>query len=205
MDPANQPPLRSVVRSAVIIEGGLILVALALGWLVDEAPLRKIDVSLAGAAIGLLATLPLIVGLLVVDRVSFGPFQHLEDVMQGSILPLFRGASVGELLLISVLAGLGEEMLFRGVVQDFLQRLTGSPWMAVGIASLAFGLVHPITRTYAILAGLIGVYFGGLYLATGNLIVPIVAHAAYDFVALFYLLRTLDDEPIDAMVDEWLP
>ncbi len=205
MDRNAQPPLRSVVRSAVVVEGGLVLVALALGWLVGESPLRKIDGSLAGLAIGLLATLPMLAGLVLVDRYPSGPFQHLEDVMRGSILPLFRGASVGDLLLISLLAGLGEEMLFRGVVQDFIERTSGSPWMAVGIASLVFGLVHPITKAYAVLAGLIGVYFGGLYLATGNLLVPVVAHATYDFVALIYLLRGLDNQPIDAMVDEWLP
>ena len=205
MDHTSQPSLRSVVRSAVVVEGGLVIVALALGWLLSESPLRKINVSLAGVAIGLLATLPMLAGLLVVDRFPLGPFKHLEDVMRGSILPLFRGASLVDLLLISLLAGLGEELLFRGVVQDYFQRVTGSPWMAVGIASLLFGLVHPITKAYAILAGLIGVYFGGLYLATGNLIVPIVAHAAYDFVALVYLLRAPDEKPIDAVVDEWLP
>jgi uncharacterized protein len=205
MDHNSQPSLRSVVRSAVVVEGGLVIVALALGWLLSESPLRKIDISLAGVAIGLLATLPMLAGLLAVDRFPFGPFKHLEDVMRGSILPLFRGASLADLLLISLLAGLGEELLFRGVVQDYFQRVTGSAWLAVAIASLLFGGVHPITWTYAVLAGLIGVYFGWLYLATGNLLVPVVAHAAYDFVALSYLLRNLDDEPIDAIADEWLP
>lgn len=205
MDHTSQSELRRVVRLAVLVEGGLVLVALALGWLVGESPLPKVNGSLAGVAIGLLASLPMLGGLLLIDRFPFGPFKHLEDVMRESILPLFRGASLGDLLLISLLAGLGEELLFRGVVQDFFQRVTGSPWLAVGIASLVFGLVHPITRTYAILAGLIGVYFGALYLATGNLLVPVVAHAAYDFVALVYLLNEPDNQPLDAFGEEWLP
>jgi uncharacterized protein len=48
---------------------------------------------------------------------------------------------------------------------------------------------HWITRTYALLAALVGLYLGGLWLWTGNLLVPIVAHALYDFVALIWILR----------------
>ena len=39
------------------------------------------------------------------------------------------------------------------------------------------------------LAGLIGLYLGWLWLAVGNLLVPIVVHALYDFVALMYLVK----------------
>ena len=46
-------------------------------------------------------------------------------------------------------------------------------------------------RSYCsfLLAALIGVYFGWLLIESGNLFVPVVAHAAYDFAALVYLLR----------------
>jgi membrane protease YdiL (CAAX protease family) len=43
---------------------------------------------------------------------------------------------------------------------------------------------------YLVLAGLIGLYLGGIWLATGNLLVPIIAHAMYDFVALVYFVKT---------------
>ena len=52
-----------------------------------------------------------------------------------------------------------------------------------------FGLAHSVTRTYAILATIIGLYFGWLWLATGNLLVPITTHAVYDFLALVYFVR----------------
>ena len=41
----------------------------------------------------------------------------------------------------------------------------------------------------ALLAGVVGLYLGGLYLLTGNLLVPIVVHALYDIVALGYLRK----------------
>ncbi len=130
----------------------------------------------------------MVVGLVVMDRYPWGPLRDLDRIMREGVLPLFRDCSLGELLLVSVLAGLGEEMLFRGVVQVGFERLLGSPWIALAAASVLFGLAHPITMTYAVLAGLIGVYFGWLLMATGNLLAPITTHAAYDFVALVYLV-----------------
>ena len=56
-------------------------------------------------------------------------------------------------------------------------------------ASLLFGLMHPITRLYALLCVVIGLYRGWIWILTGNLLVPIVAHGAYDVFALIYLVR----------------
>jgi membrane protease YdiL (CAAX protease family) len=63
------------------------------------------------------------------------------------------------------------------------------PWAALALVSVLFGLVHPITPAYAVLATLAGAYLGWAYLASGNLLVPVLAHALYDFTALVYLLR----------------
>jgi hypothetical protein len=96
--------------------------------------------------------------------------------------------SAAELALIATLAGLAEETLFRGVVQVGLTRVLPAAG-ALMVASAAFGLAHFVTRTYAVLAAIAGLYLGALYLLQGNLLVPIVAHALYDFVALMYLVR----------------
>jgi len=105
------------------------------------------------------------------------------------VVPLFAGCSPWQLAVLSLLAGVSEEALFRGVVQGWLMRVSGSTVLGLVFASALFGLAHAITSTYAILAGLIGAYLGWLWLATDNLLTPTVAHAAYDFVALWYLLR----------------
>jgi membrane protease YdiL (CAAX protease family) len=79
-------------------------------------------------------------------------------------------------------------MLFRGVLQGALQHALG---LAAGLllASALFGLLHFITLTYAVFATVLGAYLGWLWMVTDNLLVPTVAHAAYDFAALLYLLR----------------
>jgi len=62
-------------------------------------------------------------------------------------------------------------------------------WLSLLLAAVLFGLLHFITPTYAVLAGLIGLYLGALWLATGNLLTPIVTHGTYDLLALVYLAR----------------
>jgi membrane protease YdiL (CAAX protease family) len=185
-----------VVTQALAVEGGLVLAALALGWLLGQPPLAQIDWPMHGTWLGLLATLTKIAALGLVTHWPLGPFADLDDVVQRPIVPVFRHSTILDLALIAALAGLGEEMLFRGVAQSGIEGLSGSAWMALALASLLFGLAHPITLAYAVLAGLIGVYLGWLLLATDNLLVPIVTHAAYDFAALLYLIYG-NSEPQD--------
>jgi hypothetical protein len=179
----------SVVRLAVVCEGGLLLAALLLGFFLEQPPMAQIEWTVAGLAEGLVAALPLVGFLFLTVRHPVGPLKSIETVVRQLLVPLFRSATWGQLLLISILAGAGEEMLFRGAIQAGIQQYSGSAMLALAIASVLFGLAHPITTTYAVLAGAIGVYLGWLWLATGNLLVPIVTHAAYDFVALWYLTR----------------
>jgi membrane protease YdiL (CAAX protease family) len=80
-------------------------------------------------------------------------------------------------------------MLFRGVIQDAIQRATTSAAAAILLAGLLFGLVHAVTLSYAIFATLVGIYLGWLFIADGDLTAPIVAHGVYDFIALAYLAK----------------
>ena len=78
------------------------------------------------------------------------------------------------------------------LVQDQLGPLVAScsvAELALVLTSTAFGLAHFLTFSYALLAALAGLYLGVLYWAQGNLLIPIVAHALYDLVALMQLGR----------------
>ncbi|MCA1686202.1 MAG: CPBP family intramembrane metalloprotease [Planctomycetia bacterium] len=102
--------------------------------------------------------------------------------------PALAGCGWPDLALIAVAAGVGEEMLFRGVIQGALARPLG-PIAAVAAAGAVFGLFHPVSTAYVVVAGLLGAYLGLVWLATGNLLAAMVAHAVYDFVALLALLH----------------
>jgi membrane protease YdiL (CAAX protease family) len=190
---------RKFTTVALLVEGGLALAALALGWLLKQPPLESVSISsdqipqLGWAMLmGLIATLPLLAGLLIADRISSGPFGNLNRVVDEMIVPMFRNATVLDFAAVSLAAGLGEEMLFRGLLQSWLASHTGEdygPFIGLAVASIVFGLCHWVTPLYALLAALVGAYLGWLFILTGNLAAPIVCHAAYDFVALLYFCR----------------
>ncbi len=117
---------------------------------------------------------------------------RLVHTVEHKVAPLFAGRTAGELALVAVLAGIGEEAFFRGVLQTWLDgRFSGA--VAIALAGAVFGAAHWLTTSYAILAALVGIYLGWLFLGSGNLLVPIVTHALYDFVALCILVRVKPD------------
>jgi uncharacterized protein len=186
--PEPTPDRQTVVRLAILVEGGLIVLAMLLGWLLRQPPLEKLRWDGLDALYGLLATLPLLVLFLVLTRWPVGPLRRIKQFSDEVIRPLLAPCSLVDLVGISVLAGLGEEMVFRGVLQGALSRWF-TPWLGIVLASLLFGLLHAITVTYAVLAALMGAYLGWLFQTTDNLLVVVLVHALYDLLVLLYLLR----------------
>lgn len=172
-----------------LFEASLGLLALVLAPLLNT-PLATGEESLAPLTLGIAAALPLVAGLILADRLSLGPLKPLQRLVRRWVLPLFRDYQVWQLLLVSLAAGIGEELLFRGLLQPWLARLTNSPVAGLAIASLLFGAAHALSKSYFVLASGIGFYFGWLATASHSLLAPIAAHATYDFAALVYLLWT---------------
>jgi membrane protease YdiL (CAAX protease family) len=170
-------------------EGSLIGLAALLGWLLGKSPLEKhFRLDARDAAWGVAACLPLLLGAAALMRWPVGPLARIKQFTEEVLVPLFAPCSWIDLALISLLAGVGEELLFRGVLQVALARRLGAlPGLL--IAGALFGLLHPVTRTYVVLAALIGVYLGWLFERSGNLLLVMVAHALYDFVVLAWLVR----------------
>lgn len=179
---------RRWVRLVWVAEAVLVLFALGLAWLVGAGPAEMLSWHTRDAALGALASLPLLALMLAMMRWPVGPARALKQLVVEGIIPLFRHATLAELALVSLLAGVGEELLFRGLLQQWLEGLLGR-WWALGLASLVFGLCHWVSNAYAALAAVIGAYLGWLFVATGGLLAPVVTHALYDFVALVYLTR----------------
>ncbi|WP_194975689.1 CPBP family intramembrane glutamic endopeptidase [Aquiflexum lacus] len=79
------------------------------------------------------------------------------------------------LLVIGVLAGLGEEFLFRGVLQPKLQFYTGNAHVGIWLAAFIFSAIH--LQFYGLFPRmLLGAIFGYLYYYSGSLLYPIIAH-----------------------------
>ncbi|MCA9240422.1 MAG: CPBP family intramembrane metalloprotease [Planctomycetales bacterium] len=180
---------------AVVVEAALAPVGLLVCWFfrVPVAPQFPSPGGLPGWTLaGLLATAPLLAALAAVLRARWAPLARLREESQRVAAHLLLGVGIGPLVAVSLAAGLGEEVLFRGALQPLLGSWLGAWGGVVGAAAL-FGFAHPISREYMALAMLIGLYLGGLTLLTGNLVPAIVAHAAYDFVALCWLRNRMPE------------
>jgi len=86
------------------------------------------------------------------------------------------------ILILATIAGVSEELMFRGVLQTIIDRQLPTA-AAIVIVGLLFGLLHARTALYAIIAALVGMYLGLLFFATGSLLAPIITHAVYDLIA----------------------
>lgn len=114
-------------------------------------------------------------------------------------LRLFRALSLS--------AGIGEELVFRGFALAWFAAVAASgpglaAWPALLVAvlgsSVLFGLAHLYQGPGGIVkTGAIGLLFAGLAVATGGLLAPMVVHTALDLTSgqlAYRALRQPDDE-----------
>jgi membrane protease YdiL (CAAX protease family) len=107
---------------------------------------------------------------------------QLKQTVEEVLVPLVAELKPIDLVFIAAISGFCEEIFFRGIAQQQF----GLP-----LTSVAFGLFHdPTLRNvgYSMLAAFYGLILGLLYIKTGNLWVPIIAHATHNLIS-FILLR----------------
>jgi membrane protease YdiL (CAAX protease family) len=172
----------------IAIEGGLGVLGWLLGWVFGQPTWEAIHWNSRDAAWGLVACLPMLVLFLLCVYWPVGPLRGIKRLTDEILRPLFAQCSMLDLAVLSLLAGFGEELLFRAALQGALTHWLGQV-AGLLVASILFGLLHSLSVAYAVLVTLMGLYLGGWWLATGNLLVVIVAHGVYDFFALVFLVR----------------
>ena len=113
---------------------------------------------------------------------------HLSSELLG---PVVARVTFAELLVVSLFAGFGEELLFRGFLQSWL----GGHGLLVAliVPNVLFGVLHWISRNYAVCSFCIGLYFSCLlhFADSVNLTALIIAHSLYDLVALLCLAQEM--------------
>lgn len=132
-------------------------------WFEFSPPIAQVLSLVAGTTVGL--TTVAVTRWLVV-RAAWA--RKLEQEFRSLVGPL-TGAQV---LLLAGGSALAEEMFFRGALV---------PTIGLWVSTLVFALVHrgPSREflPWTIWAGVMGLVFGSLFVGTGQLIGPIVAHA----------------------------
>lgn len=95
--------------------------------------------------------------------------------------------SIGQLLaniiVVGIFAGVGEELVFRGLLQRKLTKIFKNYHWAVWAAAIIFSAIH--FQFYGFFPRLLlGVLFGYLYIWSGNIMIPIFAHALNNSMAV---------------------
>jgi len=88
-------------------------------------------------------------------------------------------------IAIYLATGVPEEFLFRGLIQNTLERAIGR--FALPIAAIIFGLAHLPDVRYVLLATLAGVAYGWVYSATRRITASAVTHALVDWIWVLLL------------------
>ncbi len=97
---------------------------------------------------------------------------------------------IGLVLGAVVIAGLAEEMLFRGLLQQALERRYD--WLrAIFLSAVVFAMVHPVIWTLQVF--LMGVVLGFIAWRSGSVIPGIILHSLNNLFSLIYFNLGLDE------------
>lgn len=94
------------------------------------------------------------------------------------------------IFMVAILAALGEEFLFRGVIQRILTKMTRNHHWGIWITAILFSAVH--IQFYGFLPRmLLGAMFGYMLVWTGTMWVPVLAHFANNTMGVigYYLMH----------------
>jgi membrane protease YdiL (CAAX protease family) len=169
-------------------------VALLFGKLLDMSALGAgFDLSPESIALGLLWTIPPCAFVYSIRFLELEELKEIEAITRDFTRRLFLGRPNLALALFCFGAGFGEELLFRGVLHQKLESLLGFV-PAAAMVGLGFGASHNLTPAYFTISGLTSFIFSYMFASSGsNVVVPIVAHATYDYIALKLILKEIEE------------
>lgn len=191
MAQADQAASRVIsLSTAMVLLGFQAAGMVAIGWLLWSWSSSSVGSFVAVSGEGLLAGVGIGAGFVVLAFMLFKGFPgfgermiRLQSESYGFLGPRLGWPAIA---LISLCAGVGEEALFRGGIQNFLADHIGVAG-AILVSSGLFAALHLGKPVITALLLVVGVVFGVAYVATGSLLAVIIGHALYDIWALRYL------------------
>jgi membrane protease YdiL (CAAX protease family) len=130
---------------------------------------------------------------LAVSLVLVRPHWRRSVVEHKSTWRLFAPATRRERnmwVALSLSAGIGEELVWRGVLPALIAAVTGNFAIGIGLSIVSFALAHAIQglRSVLAIAAIAGV-FHILVFVSGSLYVAMIVHFVYDVIAGFTYAR----------------
>lgn len=115
------------------------------------------------------------------------------DMMKVLLIDKSIGTLLLNLLLIGVMAAVGEELLFRGFLQQYLEELFQSGHFAVILTAFIFGILH-FQADGLIVRIILGVLLGYYFYYSRNLWLSILIHFIYNGIQVFYIYLTPESQ-----------
>src|SRR6056297_2183091 len=111
-----------------------------------------------------------------------------------------KGISI--LLMTVVFAPVLEELIVRGIIlEGFLRNY--SPWTAIILSSLIFGILH-FNLVQFVGAFILGMFIGWVYYQTRNLLLPVLIHFTNNLLS-YILVYFTDSNPLDVTLRNIFP
>lgn len=132
-----------------------------------------------------------------------------EAITKAFLLTDSIWAYLVNILMIAILPAVGEELIFRGILQRKLVEFTRSRWIGILLAAALFSAIHMQFQGF-IPRFALGVAFGYLLEVTGSIWVPIAAHFFNNAIAATgYMLMGMGAadkriENIGGITDLWI-
>ena len=186
--PSEPLTLSQFLIGAGLFEGGMLVVAFALGYLMGVHPTAELQWTWRAFGIGVVATGPMLLILVASFLSDSNGLTQIRVFLRDLLGPMLDRCRLIDIVFLSLLAGICEEVLFRGFLFQWARNINAT--FAIMFVNILFGLAHSITPLYAWLAGITGLYLTALMSieAQPNLLIPITAHSVYDLVAFLVVL-----------------
>ena len=132
----------------------------------DPLTAKRVIITIA-VCLGVSLVLQVLLNVSRIDEVFPGYQDVANMTFVGQPLPFL-------ILTVGIIGPIAEELLFRGLIFDRLDRYLGSR-PAIFISALIFGAVH-LNMVQFIYASIIGILFAYFYSRYRNIWIPIIAH-----------------------------
>lgn len=178
-----------------ISSGTFIIPGILFMYLISYTPFQYIKARKLPPLFWIAATIPVIfTGTFAVDLLvrlaELIPFSSMDNALVKALLQAEEQSIKGYeaflafeslsgfliiFILMAVMPAIGEELIFRGLIQNIFFKTYNNPHLAVGFSAFWFALVHAqLTNFFALM--FMGLILGYLYYWTKNLWIPIIAH-----------------------------